>query len=144
MVDIDVHYTGQLHCTAKHRPSGAELGTDAPRDNHGLGESFSPTDLLATALGTCMITVMGIAARKYEVGLDGARVHVKKIMTSTLPRRVARLESTIEIPPEVAARLDGEARTALSRIADDCPVRLSLLPAIEVPLTIRWGDSLNG
>lgn len=141
MVDIDVRYTGSLRCTAKHGPSGTELTTDAPRDNHGKGESFSPTDLLATALGTCMITVMGIGARKYEVDLDGTRVHVKKVMTSELPRRVARLESTIDIPDEVAAKLDPAARADLERIADTCPVRLSLLPAVEVPLTISWGSA---
>jgi putative redox protein len=140
MVDIHIAYEGALRCRAKHGPSGVELVTDAPVDNHGKGESFSPTDLLATALGTCMITVMGIAAQKRSLELDGTRVHVKKIMTSSPPRRVARLESTIDVPPSVAAKIDAATRAELENIAETCPVRLSLLEAIDVPLAVHWGE----
>ena len=77
MIDIDVVYEGELHCAATHRPSGAQVATDAPVDNHGRGESFSPTDLVATALGTCMATVMGILANKQNLPIAGARLNVK-------------------------------------------------------------------
>ena len=81
MVDIYVEYEGDLHCRAEHGPSGAVLATDAPVDNHGLGASFSATDLVATGLGTCILTVIGILAKKRGYRLEGARVHVKKTMT---------------------------------------------------------------
>ena len=82
MVDINVEYQGDLHCRAVHGPSSAVLVSDAPVDNQGRGESFSPTDLVATGLGTCMATVMGILARKHGYALEGMRVHVKKHMTA--------------------------------------------------------------
>jgi putative redox protein len=138
VVDIDIEYQGELHCEARHRPSGATLSTDAPVDNHGRGESFSPTDLLATGLGTCMATVMGICAQKQGVQLGGMQVHVKKIMTTAPPRRVARLESMITIPGEVARWIDAAARATLEQVAHQCPVRLSLLEAIEVPIRFEW------
>jgi putative redox protein len=139
MVDIDIAYQGQLRCQAKHRPSQATFTTDAPVDNNGRGESFSPTDLVATGLGTCMITVMGIAARKKGLDLDGVQVHVKKVMTAAPPRRIARLEVELTAPGQVAARLDPATRGELEEAAHTCPVRLSLLPAIEVPVVFRWG-----
>lgn len=140
MVDIHIDYEGELRCRATHGPSQATFATDAPVDNHGRGESFSPTDLVATGLGTCMITVMGIAAKKRGLALDGMKVHVKKHMTSALPRRIARLAVTLSAPDEVAARLDPEVRAELEQIAHTCPVRLSLLDAIEVPVEFRWGS----
>jgi putative redox protein len=140
MVEIRIAYEGELRCRATHGPSGAELATDAPVDNHGKGQSFSPTDLVATALGTCMTTVMGIHARKTSLALDGTRVVVEKIMTSSAPRRIAKLVTRIEVPREVAAHVDEAARGELRHVAETCPVRLSLLPAIEVPLTIVWAD----
>ncbi len=139
MVDIDIAYQGQLRCEATHRPSQARFTTDAPVDNNGRGESFSPTDLVATGLGTCMITVMGIAARKKDLDLGGVRVHVKKVMTTTPPRRIARLEVELTAPEEVAARVDEATRRELEHSAHTCPVRLSLLDAIDVPVTFRWG-----
>jgi hypothetical protein len=87
VVDIYLEYQGDLHCRAVHGPSSAVLVTDAPVDNQGRGESFSPTDLVATGLGSCMATVMGIIARKHGYALEGTRVHVKKTMTATKPRR---------------------------------------------------------
>lgn len=140
MVDIDVTYTGDLHCDATHRPSSTVLSTDAPADNHGKGESFSPTDLVATALGTCMVTTMGIRAHEAWM-LDGTRVHVKKLMTTKPPRRIARLEVEITVPPEACATLDGTARDRLIEIAETCPVRLSLLDAIQVPIIFAWQDA---
>jgi putative redox protein len=139
MVDIHITYEGALRCSATHQPSGTTLSTDAPRDNHGRGESFSPTDLVATALGTCMITTMGIIARKNEWKLDGTRIHVQKQMTSTPPRKIARLPVTFTIPPEQGRALSPEARAELEHTAHNCPVRLALEASIEVPVTFDWG-----
>lgn len=139
MVDIRIAYQGQLRCEATHGPSGSTLSTDAPVDNHGRGESFSPTDLVATALGTCMLTVMGIQANLRGWQLDGMHIHVKKLMTTQLPRRIARLEVSFEVPAHVAETLDPSAREALEHTAHHCPVRLSLLDAIEVPVSFAWG-----
>lgn len=137
MVDIYVEYQGELHCQAKHGPSGTVLVTDAPVDNHGKGESFSATDLLAAALGTCAATVMGILAEKEGYALAGTRVHVKKLMTAVPPRRVARLAVDITFP-RAATLSVGEQRAALQQRALECPVRLSLLDAIEVPMHFEW------
>ena len=137
MIDIDVLYEGQLHCSATHRPSAATLATDAPVDNHGRGESFSPTDLVGAALGTCMATVMGIHARKQQLPIDGARLNVQKSMTTSPPRRIAKLAVRIEMP-ESARVVPAEARAQLEHIANTCPVRLSVLDAIEVPVQFIW------
>src|SRR5690606_9054121 len=122
MVDIQIGYAVELHCEAKHGPSGAVFHTDAPKDNRGKGESFSPTDLVATGLGTCMITVMGILARDRGYDLQGTRVHVKKHMTASPPRRIARLEVELSIPAEIAGRLDSTQRGDLEQAAHTCPV----------------------
>ena len=138
MVRIDISYEGELHCRAVHGPSGATLETDAPVDNQGRGSSFSPTDLLATGLGTCMATVMGILARERGFVLAGMTVGVVKHMTPP-PRRVARLDVTLNVPLAGAAAIDAAGRADLERRAYECPVRLSLLPAIDVPITFNWG-----
>jgi len=138
MVDIDVSYDGKLHCSATHRPSATELATDAPVDNQGKGESFSPTDLVATALGTCIATTMGIRARKAGHDLEGMKVHVKKIMTREGPRRIAELPVEITVPPDVARNFDAAARAELEHVAHTCPVRISLLDAIVVPVRFDW------
>ena len=134
MVEIRIQYDGELHCTASHGPSGSGLATDAPVDNQGRGESFSPTDLVATALGTCMATIMGIYARRKELAIEGTRITVGKEMSQDLPRRIARLAVRIEVPlaaghPECGA-LQNAART--------CPVQHSLHPEIEVPVEWVW------
>lgn len=98
MVEVSVDYKGQLHCLAKHGPSGARIETDAPTDNQGKGEEFSPTDLVAAALGTCMATVMGIAASKKEIELDGLRINVTKEMSTEPPRQIAKLLVEIFMP----------------------------------------------
>ena len=138
MVRIDISYDGDLHCQARHAPSGTQLETDAPVDNHGRGESFSPTDLLATSLGTCMLTTMAILATQKGYPMDGVRARVVKHMTKTQPRRVERLDAAIWAPAATGRALDATARAALEERAHNCPVRLSLLPAIEVPLTFEW------
>ena len=138
MVDIDVTYEGELRCSSSHGPSSAELSNDAPLDNHGKGQSFSPTDLVATGLGTCIATTMGIRARKSDRDLEGMRVHVKKIMTREGTRRIAELGVTVTVPAAVASRFDADARADLEHVANTCPVRLSLLDAIAVPTTFDW------
>lgn len=138
MVDIYVRYEGELRCAARHGPSSSQLATDAPVDNHGRGEAFSPTDLVATALGTCMLTTMGIRARKEGWHIDGIELHVKKQMSADLPRRIARLTVTMSVPAAVSARLDGEARAALEHTAHTCPVRISLHDSIDVPVRFDW------
>jgi putative redox protein len=139
MVDIYVRYEGNLHCAARHGPSGATLASDAPLDNHGRGETFSPTDLAATSLGTCMLTVMGILANKRSWNIDGIDAHVIKEMTTSPPRRIERLRVTVDAPPEVANKLSEETRRELEQAAHTCPVRLSLHPQIDVQVTFRWG-----
>ena len=135
-VRIEIGYAGELRCHATHGPSGETLVTDAPVDNHGKGESFSPTDLVATALGSCMLTLMGIFAQKHEIDLRGAAVVVVKEMTATPPRRIARLISEIRLP----LRSDHPYRGALERAALTCPVHESLRPDIEKPVTFVWAE----
>jgi len=137
VVEINIEYQGELRCRAVHAPSSAVLLTDAPVDNHGRGESFSPTDLVATGLGTCMATVMSIQARKLGFDLTGTRVQVNKQMTAQLPRRIARLTVQVTLPAAASASVAG-AREAFERYAHECPVRLSLLGAIEVPVHFDW------
>ncbi len=136
MVRIEVDYRGQLHTVCRHAPSGRELETDAPKDNRGLGESFSPTDLLATALGSCMLTVMGIAARRHGWALEGVRARVDKHMESEPVRRICRLQVELSMP----AGLPAESREILEQSARGCPVMQSISPSIEVDARFDWGD----
>jgi putative redox protein len=138
-VDVDLVYEGGLHCRAVHRPSGAVLTTDAPLDNHGQGATFSPTDLVATALGACLGTIMALAAERNHLDLAGMRIHVQKHMTATGLLRIAKLEAAITVPAAAAARLDAAGRRRLERAAEACPVRQSLLEAIEVAVRFEWG-----
>jgi len=98
MVEISIKYLGDLRCEARHESSGTVITTDAPVDNEGRGESFSPTDLAATSLGACMLTIMGIAARKQGVDLGDTQVKVLKEMTPKPPRRIAKLTVVFTIP----------------------------------------------
>src|SRR5436305_12294634 len=115
MVKVSVNYTGDLHCDALHGPSKSKLATDAPTDNKGKGEAFSPTDLVATALATCMSTTMGIKAQELGVELRGMSVSVQKEMSKDAPRRIVGLPSEIHIPlPENSPHLAVLAQTALN------------------------------
>ncbi|MGB7356027.1 MAG: OsmC family protein [Acidobacteriaceae bacterium] len=134
MVAIKVEYQGDLHCRAVHGPSGTELNTDAPKDNQGRGESFSPTDLVATALATCMLTTMGILARTLAIDMAGATATVEKEMTPP-PRRIQRLTARIHVPKALSA----EDQQKLERAAHTCPVKKSLHPDVEMPITFTWG-----
>lgn len=134
MVEITGKYQGNLHCSARHGPSGSVLSTDAPKDNQGQGEAFSPTDLVATALGTCIATTMAIAARKHGVELRGLEFSVTKEMSTTAPRRIAKLTTEIWMPipasHPAAKPLEGAARA--------CPVHQSLHPDVATPMTFHW------
>lgn len=137
-VEINIVYEGQLHCAATHGPSGATLATDAPVDNHGRGESFSPTDLVATALGTCVMTIMGIVADRNQIDLSGTRIHVSKEMIQQPVRRIGRLPVTVTIPADKAAKVSAAERTKLETAARHCPVHQSLHPDIDSPIEFVW------
>jgi len=136
MVKIEATYEGDLRCKAIHGPSGTELVTDAPTDNMGRGESFSPTDLVATALATCIATTMGIIARRKDIELPNMRIHVEKHMTTEAPRRIASLPIKIWIPLPA----DYSERALLESAANGCPVHRSLHPDVAKPIEFIWGE----
>ena len=130
-----VLYNGGLRTTCTHLQSGNAVETDAPVDNHGKGERFSPTDLMATSLATCMITVMGIKARSMGFDLDGVKIDVLKIMKAD-PRRVGGIELRFHIPDPLK-EIDEKTKTILRHTGDTCPVMKSIHPDIEIK--IDWG-----
>lgn len=130
-----VLYNGGLRTTCTHLQSGNAVETDAPVDNHGKGERFSPTDLMATSLATCMITVMGIKARSMGFDLDGVKIDVLKIMKAD-PRRVGGIELSFHIPDPLK-EIDEKTKTILRHTGDTCPVMKSIHPDIEIK--IDWG-----
>lgn len=134
MVEMSITYLGDLRCEARHESSGAVLVTDAPVDNEGKGESFSPTDLAATSLGTCMLTIMGIVARRHGIDLGATTVKVRKEMTSQPPRRIAKLTVVFSIPLPASH----EKRALLENAARGCPVHLSLHPDVEQEMVFDW------
>jgi putative redox protein len=136
MVQIDIAYEGQLRCSAKHGPSGTVISTDAPKDNMGKGEAFSPTDLVATALGTCMLTTMGIVAQRNNIDISGATVSVVKEMVTTPQRRIGRLPVVIRVPTQ----LSPEDRQRLENAAMTCPVHRSMHPDVQMPVSFEWGS----
>jgi putative redox protein len=137
-VTIDIAYLGELHCEAVHGPSSNRLVTDAPLDNGGKGQAYSPTDLVATALGTCLVTVMGIVAQRHQLDLCGTRVQVVKEMTAVPLRRIGALTVTISVPP--GARLSESDRALLERTAETCPVRQSLHPDVKVTMAFDYAE----
>ena len=136
MVQITLEYLGELRCSATHGPSQNQLLTDAPVDNLGRGEAFSPTDLVATALGTCMATTMGIFAQRHELDLRGLSVLVEKEMSKDGPRRIARLRTEVRVPLSASH----PHRQALERAALTCPVQQSLNSSMELPTDFFWQE----
>ncbi len=134
MVEISVRYTGDLHCAATHGPSKTEIATDAPVDNKGRGESFSPTDLVATALASCMATTVGIAAQDHGLDLKGMTVKIGKEMSKDAPRRIVALPSEVHFPLSP----DTPQRALLEQVVLNCPVHKSLPPEIERPTKFFW------
>lgn len=123
MVQIDIYYEGGFHCKAKHLPSGSVINTDAPLDNKGKGEAFSPTDLFATSLGVCGITTMDIKNPDPEnINLAGTKLRVEKYMTTTIPRKIEKIKIFYELPMSIPE----DKRSDLEMIAKTCPVALSL------------------
>lgn len=137
MVEIQVTYTGELGCEAVHGPSSAVLHTDAPVDNQGRGLSFSPTDLVATSLGACMLTIMGIKARDHQWPIEGSTVKVTKHMVAEPVRRIGKLDVVINV---AGSGHDQRARKVLLAAAMACPVKQSLHPDIEVVVDMRFAD----
>ena len=130
-----IKYLGGLRTEAEHLRSGTKIITDAPVDNNGKGEAFSPTDLVATAIGSCMITIMGISARYHEINMEGTEVTINKIMASD-PRRIDKVEIVITLP---ANNYSTKERKILEAAAHGCPVGNSIKDGIE-DLTLVWKD----
>ncbi len=141
MATIHIDYLGELRTDCTHLQSGTHIHTDAPTDNQGRGEAFSPTDLVANALGTCIITTMAIFARRQSIELKGSRLDVTKIMTSQPPRRIARIE--IDLALQTESMPDEATRIQLEKIAHTCPVAISLHPDIEQIVQIRWEEPVT-
>lgn len=128
-----VIYEGQLRSRCTHLQSNTTILNDAPLDNHGKGEAFSPTDLLATALGSCMLTIMGIKANNLDIELEGTKAKITKIMGDA-PRRIVQIDIEIEFPQ----RWDKKTQTLLERAATTCPVHYSLHPDIQKNIHFIW------
>jgi putative redox protein len=128
-------YKGDLRTTATHLQSGTVIETDAPTDNQGKGERFSPTDLVAVALGTCMVTTMAIKGRTMNIDLDDTRIDVTKIMVSD-PRRIGKIIVHVFFPPGLA--VDDKQKEILEKTARTCPVERTLNPEVELDMEFNW------
>ena len=128
-------YKGDLRAMATHLQSGTLIETDAPTDNQGKGERFSPTDLVAVALGTCMVTTMAIKARTMDIQLDNTRIEVTKIMVSD-PRRIGKIIIHLFFPATLS--LDDKTKEILERTARTCPVERTLHPDVELDMQFNW------
>lgn len=137
MVKIEIEYLGDLRCKMVHSLSGTEIITDAPIDNHGQGLSFSPTDLAAGSLGTCIATIMGMVAENHFLDLEGMKMTVIKEMAKDTPRRINSISIDIEFPSD----LDDKSFQLLKRVPPLCPVGQSLHPDIETKITYRFAGS---
>ncbi|HCU23980.1 MAG TPA: osmotically inducible protein OsmC [Deltaproteobacteria bacterium] len=135
MVRINLQYEGDLRVRAEHAPSGVTLKTDAPVDNQGKAASFSPTDLVATGLGSCMAASMGIVARREGIDLKGMSIEVNKIMSQDPPRRIDTLEVELKIP----TRPDSDKIALLEETALHCPAAKSIHPQIKMKVNFHWG-----
>ena len=136
MVTFTISYDGELRCSATPGPSHTVITTDAPKDNHGRGETFSPTDLTATAFATCIMTTIAIQTRNDGITLNGSRAQVEKHMTTTPPRRIARLVARFTMP----AGIPTQAREKITQIAHACPVALSLHPDVVQEINFTYPD----
>ena len=130
-----VIYKGDLRCECTHLQSGTQTETDAPTDNRGKGERFSPTDTVCVALATCMITTMGIKAADMQIDLSGTKIDVTKHMLGD-PRRIGKIEVVLHLP---AISVEEKDKLMLQRIGDNCPVMKSLHPDLEVVVGYLWG-----
>jgi putative redox protein len=133
MVEMKGQYLGEKRCEAIHGPSGNTLATDAPKDNNGRGEAFSPTDLVGTALATCILTTLAIVAERDGKDLKGSTFRVTKVMNPN-PRKIAELKVYLDLP----AQFSPEYRKKLEQIALTCPVHRSLHPDVQMPIEFNW------
>lgn len=131
-----ITYLGELRTEAVHLQSGTQIITDAPLDNQGKGEAFSPTDLTATSLGSCAMTIMGITARRDEIDFAGSTIEVTKVMSAELPRRIVKIEVNFAL--QTPEELSEEIKQKYIRVAHTCPVALSLHPDIEQVFNFEW------
>jgi putative redox protein len=127
---VSIVYEGQLHCVLTHQESGSVITTDAPKDNMGKGETFSPTDLVAAALGSCMLTMMGFTAARYHIDLKGTSVDVSKEMAASPVRRIG----TIKVTFHMSGGIPQDKRPMLEAAAHSCPVHKSLHPDVQTPI----------
>ena len=132
-VEMNGVYTGGLHCELKHGPSGSVIFTDAPKDNNGKGEAFSPTDLVGAALGSCILTTMAMVAERDGHSITGAAFKVEKEMNPN-PRKIAKLSLHIRLP----AAIPEAYRAKLEHFSHTCPVSRSLSPEVQVPVVFDW------
>jgi len=133
MNTFEIRYQGDLRTTATHLDSGSEICTDAPQDNHGLGETFSPTDMVCSALASCILTIMAIAVEKNDIDIKNTKAIVKKKMGDN-PRRIVKIEIDLTFPKEY----DSKTRTILERAAYNCPVHHSLSERIEKDISFTY------
>lgn len=134
MVEMNGIYQGEKHCEVTHGPSGSQISTDAPKDNNGRGEAFSPTDLVGVALASCILTTIAIVAeRDGQYDVKGSTFKVTKEMNPN-PRKIARLSVHLQLP----ANIDADYRQKLIQIAHTCPVHRSLHPDVELPIHFDW------
>jgi len=134
VVKMHAVYGGGLHCELTHEPSGSQIETDAPKDNMGKGERFSPTDLVGAALASCILTTMAIVAERDQISLVGAKATVAKEMVVTPTRRIGALEVQVTLPKTVPV----ESREKLERAAYQCPVHKSLHPDVKAPIVFNY------
>jgi len=130
---FEIKYQGNLRTIATHLDSGSEIRTDAPKDNHGLGQTFSPTDMVCSALASCILTIMAIAVEKNNMDIKGTTAMVKKTMGNN-PRRIAKIEIDIVFQKEY----DSKTRTILERAAYNCPVHHTLSEAVEKNISFTY------
>ena len=133
-VSVEIAYEGQLRCKAVHGPSECHVVTDAPVDNHGKGAHFSPTDLVATALGTCTLTLLGIVADRHGISLEGTTVKVEKHMVAEPVRRIGRLPVDIYMGQPI----EDKYKDRLVKAAETCPVKQSVHPDIDLSINFHW------
>ena len=133
MNTLEIKYRGDLRTTATHLDSGSEISTDAPKDNHGLGETFSPTDMVCSALASCILTIMAIAVEKNDVDIKNTTAIVKKTMGNN-PRRIVKIKINLIFPKEY----DSKTRTILERAANNCPVHHSLSEKVEKDISFTY------
>ncbi|GAB3991665.1 OsmC family protein [Spirosoma daeguense] len=146
MATIHIDYQGNLRTDCEHIQSGTHINTDAPTDNQGRGEAFSPTDLVANALGSCIITTMAIFARRDGIDLTHSALDVTKVMSSDAPRRIKRIEIDLVLRANRNGEVflpDDETRARLEKIAHTCPVAISLHPDLEQAISVRWETAIG-